>query len=242
MELYYVNFTTEIVVAIIVVFFSAIYLYVRFVLLNYWQWRGVNTLQPTVPFGDFGPTLLQTISFGDLSQNFYYAARTDKLTGVYAVFKPMLLIRDPEMVRNVFHKDFAYFSDRNSGVDPDFEPVMHNILTMRSEEWTPLRTMLTPLFTPGKLKAMFSTFLTSANVLQTFADKAAVHSETHEMREIAARYTTDVIASIAFGLDINTIENPEMSFRRFGRKVQLLYGAFISSFDVYLLHRCLNNH
>lgn len=75
------------------------------------------------------------------------------------------------------------------------------------------------LFTSGKLKAMFSTLLDCGQSLQNYINKMADEDKVVEVREVAARFTTDIIASIAFGIDVNTIDNPDTDFRRYGRKV-----------------------
>lgn len=69
---------------------------------------------------------------------------------------------------------------------------------------------------------MFSTLLECGEPLQKYISKMATANKTVEVRELAARYTTDIIASVAFGLDVNTIDNPDAEFRRFGRKVNLI--------------------
>lgn len=44
-------------------------------------------------------------------------------------------------------------------------------------------------------------------------------NEIVECRDLTARYTTDVIGSCAFGLDINSINDDSNEFRRMGRKI-----------------------
>lgn len=51
----------------------------------------------------------------------------------------------------------------------------------------------------------------------------ATDNKSVEVRELAARYTTDIIASVAFGIEVNTIDNPDAEFRRYGRKVIFFY-------------------
>lgn len=74
----------------------------------------------------------------------------------------------------------------------------------------------TPTYTSGKLKGMFSTLNDCG--AQKYLAKAAAKRETVKFRENVARYTTTVIASVAFGIDINCIDNPDTSFRKYGRK------------------------
>jgi cytochrome P450 family 6 len=39
------------------------------------------------------------------------------------------------------------------------------------------------------------------------------------MKDILARYSTDVIASCAFGIQCNCLKNPDAEFRQWGRKI-----------------------
>lgn len=99
---------------------------------------------------------------------------------------------------------------------------------MNGDKWKKLRVKLSPVFTSGKLKAMFSTLVTAGEPLQKYLNRIATDNKTVEVRELAARYTTDIIASVAFGIDVNTIDNPDAAFRRFGRKV------FFFKFQIFI--------
>lgn len=46
----------------------------------------------------------------------------------------------------------------------------------------------------------------------------AVENGDVEIKEILARFTTDVIGSCAFGLECNCIRNPEAEFRKMGKR------------------------
>lgn len=40
-----------------------------------------------------------------------------------------------------------------------------------------------------------------------------------EIHEVFARYATNVIASVAFGFDIDCFRNPDCKFRKYGKRV-----------------------
>ena len=45
------------------------------------------------------------------------------------------------------------------------------------------------------------------------------NTDGFEIKDLAARYTTDVIGSCAFGIDIGSLKNPQSEFRVMGKKI-----------------------
>lgn len=217
MGFYFENWSSDIIAGIVVIV-GAVYVYMKLVVFQYWKRRGVPAFETSFPFGNFAPVLLQKLSIGELIQNLYNKS-TERFVGLQAITKPLLILRDPDLIRAVFIKDFAYFVDRGVYSNEKTDPLSAHLFSMNGEKWKNLRTKLTPVFTSGKLKAMFSTLLDCGESLQKFMHNAAKNEDVVEVREIAARYTTDIIASVAFGVEINTMDNPNTAFRRYGRKV-----------------------
>lgn len=81
-----------------------------------------------------------------------------------------------------------------------------------------MRAKLTPTFTSGKLKAMFSTLIDCARPLQEHLEQYADRPESAEVRDICSRFTMNIIASTAFGIEIDCFANPNEDFLRHGRK------------------------
>lgn len=81
-------------------------------------------------------------------------------------------------------------------IDEVHDPLSGNLFGLYGDRWRNLRAKLTPVFTSGKLKAMFSTLLDCSVPLKRYLLKKAENGSVVEMREIAARYTTDIIGKV----------------------------------------------
>lgn len=101
---------------------------------------------------------------------------------------------------------------------------------MSGQKWRNLRVKLTPAFTSGKMKMMYETMYDVSVRLQHFLDKPAGNGDTIEVKEVLTCFTTDVISSTVFGLEANSLENPDSEFRKNGRLIfNLPILNFISS-------------
>lgn len=196
MGLFFKDTSTDLV-SVLVLVASVIYFYLRY-RYSYWTRRGVISIPATFPFGNFRKTFLQQISIGELAEEFYRSTK-EPFIGVYGALRPTLVLRDPEIIRNVLVKDFQHFVDRGLYSDEKRDPLSAHLFNLNGDEWKNLRIKLSPTFTSGKLKAMFSTLVDCGTPLQKFIDNATSSSQTVEVRELSARYATDVIASVAFG-------------------------------------------
>lgn len=188
-------------------------------LFSYWHRHGVKNVQPIFPFGNFGPTFRGKVSMGEQCAAIYEKTKQLPFIGVYLTFKPALIVNDPELVKHVFIKDFQYFHDRGVHSNEERDPLSGNLFSLSGVKWKNLRAKLTPTFTSGKLKQMFHTLTDVGVVLDEYIEKIATKGEPIEIRDLLARYTTDIIASVAFGIDVDSINNPDAEFRAVGRKL-----------------------
>jgi len=90
---------------------------------------------------------------------------------------------------------------------------------MEGTQWKNLRAKISPTFTSGKMKTMFPMIeeisKKMVEVLTPLAEKGAII----EMKDLAGRYATDVISSVAYGIETNSLENPDSIFRQMGKKI-----------------------
>lgn len=89
---------------------------------------------------------------------------------------------------------------------------------LEGSAWRNLRVKLTPIFTSGKMKIMFPFFVECGKNLQEAVMEYAKVGDVFEAKEFAARYTTDVISSCAFGVEANSLKDPDAIIRKMGRK------------------------
>lgn len=82
-------------------------------------------------------------------------------------------------------------------------------LTLEGQEWRERRTKLSPVFTSGKMKMMFDIVNSIGDKFVGATDKAISQTSIVEVREMLAKFTTDVISNVAFGLDSKCKMGPE---------------------------------
>lgn len=197
---------------------ALLYLQLRWI-YSYWQRKGFKCLPGvSLLFGHFAATFAQKQSIGLFFLS-AYRSTAEPFIGVYGFLRPILFIRDPELVRSILIKDFAHFSDRGIHCNENYDPLSAHLFTLSGQKCKHLRGKLSPTFTSGKLKAMFSTFVDCGATLQAYLENLIDQHELLDVREISARHSTNIIASVAFGLDVDTISNPTHAFRENGRKI-----------------------
>ena len=69
------------------------------------------------------------------------------------------------------------------------------------------------------MKMMFQILVDCGHELRSILEKSASNEEIIEIKDILARYSTDIIASTAFGIQCNCLKTPDAEFRQWGRKI-----------------------
>jgi cytochrome P450 family 6 len=187
--------------------------------ISYWKERNVPFIKPTFPFGNIGDIILLRKTKGHAFTELYKQLDGEKYGGFYTFAKTRFIFRDPEIIKSVLLKNFSSFHDRGFFTDEEFEPLTGHLFLLPGNKWRNLRVKLTPTFTSGIMKMMFQTLVDCGQELGTILEKPASKKEIIEMKDILARYSTDVISSCAFGIQCNCLDNPDAEFRQWGRKI-----------------------
>jgi cytochrome P450 family 6 len=186
---------------------------------SHWEHVGIPNMKPKIPFGNLQAIAKKERSFGTAIYDIYKQT-TEPFLGIYLFFRPAILVRDAELVKNILTRDFQHFHDRGVYCEPKSDPMSANLFSLPGEPWKSLRTKLTPAFTSGKLKGMFPIVHNVGAEFVKIMKPMAVNSESVDIRDLAGRYVLDCLASIAFGQDgISTLKDPEHEFRMIGKKL-----------------------
>ncbi|XP_076168680.1 putative cytochrome P450 6a14 [Ptiloglossa arizonensis] len=186
---------------------------------EFWKIRGVPGPQPIPLFGNIKDVILTKMPMGDYLRKLHEEYKNEPMIGIFSRRTPLLILRDPDLIKDVLIKDFSKFADRGLPVHEKVEPLTPHLFNLEAERWRPLRTRLSPVFTSGKLKEMFPLIIECSKHLEQYLEKVVAKEEPVECRELTAKYTTDVIGSCAFGIETNSLSDTESEFRRVGKKV-----------------------
>uniref|UniRef100_A0AAT9UVC6 Cytochrome P450 6PZ27 n=1 Tax=Maconellicoccus hirsutus TaxID=177089 RepID=A0AAT9UVC6_MACHI len=209
------DFFVNLIILLITLF---VFLYWRFKKAHeFFDKNGITYLKPTFLIGNIGQAFYTKKTIPVLHLELYRKLAPNKFAGYFNFHTPILMVRDPELIKYVFIKDFDHFYDRGINVNTDVEPLGNHLLAMKGEEWKNLRVKLTSTFTGGKMKMMFP-------LVKECGDKLTKVLETMvngpvDVKDLLARYTTDVIGTCAFGIETHSLDNPDSEFRRMGNRI-----------------------
>ena len=136
-----------------------------------------------------------------------------RLVGHFAFDQPQLLVIDLEIAKDVMIRAFDHFTDRRSvtlNTDVAVNRLTMSMPTMlRGERWKTLRSVMSPIFTSGKLKSMTGTIDAIAKELADNLDSLAESSQDFLVKETISDFTLEVIASCGFGVQANAFKERE---------------------------------
>lgn len=186
---------------------------------SYWADRDVPFVKP-VPIVGTSWGLFVTKNMGEMLRECYKELKgKDIIGGLYFLTRPAVLTLDLDLLSNIFVKDFNYFRDRGLYVNPEVDPMTSNMFFMGGDAWKGIRTKLSPTFTSGKMKMMHAILMHVADQFTDHLDRLAENKEDFDLKDVLARFTTDIISNVAFGVECNSLKDPGCDFRKAGKKI-----------------------
>lgn len=184
---------------------------------SYWRDLGVHQFPITLPEGNI-KGLGKKYHVSEFINVYYQKIKAagKKFAGVYVYLSPILIVTDLELVKTILVKDFNVFPNRGGYFNEKDDPLSGHIFSLENDPWRHLRQKLSPTFTSGKLKMMFSTIVGVSEKLLEVIEKQTSEGQKLNVKDVLARFTTDVIGTTAFGIDCNSLDDAEAKFYKMG--------------------------
>lgn len=122
---------------------------------DYWRKRNVSGPRPIPIFGTFKDVVINKILAADYLQSIYNSYPDKPAVGLFSRSIPTLMLRDPNMIKDVLIKNFRTFPNRGLKIHEDIEPLEQHLGFLEYKRWKTLRQKLTPAFSSEKLRDMF---------------------------------------------------------------------------------------
>lgn len=185
---------------------------------SYWDRQVVPFIEPRFPLGniDLGADRIHLA----LQLTRFYKEMKNKFAfcGLYFFTSPVALIMDLDLIQNILVRDYTCFHDRGLYCNEKDDPISAHLFRLEGEKWSKLRKKLLPIFSPAKIKIMLPTIVAVVDRFKECLEKAIAQDSEVEMKDLLSRLTTDLIGSCAFGIECNSLIDPDAEFRLFGKK------------------------
>ncbi|CAG5123575.1 unnamed protein product [Candidula unifasciata] len=191
--------------------------YCRYKASTYDTFKKMNIDSPPTSLflGNFGQAMKQGLFRMQLE--LYHQYKDKKVYGVFDTNSPILMVKDLDMIKDIMVKSFNNFVNRRVLLDVD-SPVKDNLLTLKGDHWKHVRSTVSPTFSSGRIKRMSQHIERNSCRLVNVLRGKQERNEDVELKNMFYNFTLDVIASTGFGLDVNTIENPDNPFATHAKK------------------------
>ncbi|CAH1395669.1 unnamed protein product [Nezara viridula] len=185
---------------------------------SFFEKRNIKYVKPKFLLGSEPDGVLFKIHITESWERIYKKLEHEKYGGFFHAILPTLMIRDPEYIEDILKTSFDHFVDRSFLVDVKTNPLDENLFFMRGNKWKYLRCKMASLFSQIKLKWMYEEIEKCSNTfdecLSEFAD-----GKDADIKDLLARFVTDVVASCGFGVEPQALKNPDWIFRDIGREI-----------------------
>lgn len=150
----------------------------------------------------------------------YNFNRDAKYIGSYDLANPVIMLRDLELIKTVAIKNFDNFPDRTSFLDDTVDPLFgNNLFNMAGDRWREARNLLSPAFTGSKMKGMCELMIQCGENFVNYVQNLEKEKlKMMDMKDLCTRYTNDVIATCAFGITVDSLNEPNNDFYVLGRE------------------------
>lgn len=170
-------------------------------IFTYWAERGIPGPKPTLlGFGN----MTQSLKRGNLIHSYWYN-EFGPFYGTYFMAKPFLAVGDTEALKDILIRNFNKFTDKPSFATVPIEA--ESLINTNGLQWRHDRAVISPSFSSGKMKAMFTLMKQSYINLENEFEILSSQKVDVYTKALFSKLTTMVIARCAFATEINPFKD-----------------------------------
>lgn len=125
---------------------------------------------------------------------------------------PSLFIKDVDLIKRILVKDFDYFPDRTVGRNTFHDKLGSNILFLiRGYWWKFMRSKVSHAYSTSRIALQIPLMEKAAEELCKYLAKH--EGQKLDIKETAAKYSTDVITASAYGIDGKSFTGEKDNYR-----------------------------
>ncbi|XP_043253417.1 cytochrome P450 9e2-like [Colletes gigas] len=188
-------------------FVGALALFVLYLInkYTYWKRQGIPTAKGLIPLlGHYLPLVTIKSSASELNRKIYENAKNCSMIGLYKITSPVLLIRDPQLVKTVLQSNFSSFHENGWKIQPDIDPLLaKNPFFCYGDAWSTGRKRLTYAFSSMRLKILYEAVSGVCKKLERYLERRVESNNKYEveLKSLFSRFTGEVVANAGLGVE-----------------------------------------
>ncbi|BFZ14780.1 hypothetical protein BsWGS_17819 [Bradybaena similaris] len=140
--------------------------------------------------------------------------------GAYGIYPhcAVLVTKDLTLMKQILVKDFDNFIDR-SRPRKSHSSLKYGLTTAAGDRWRRHRHVTSPMFTGARMKMIMRHVCDSAETLALLTKQKADSGQLIPLKLFASKFSTEVIARVAFGVETHAVSEQETEFAYNARKM-----------------------
>lgn len=204
----------------------AIYKYLTFN-FNYFRDHNVPHKKPLPLFGNQIKFFTKQQSIPDFFLDIGNDFRDEAYVGFYECRTPSLFVLSADAVKQICIKNFDNFVNHSAFSEGASDELLcSSVFFMKDQKWRDMRATLSPAFTGSKIRMMFDLVRDCADNFVSYCNEQCEESGFMSFRpkEVFSKVTMDIIATCGFGLQIDSLRDPQNRLYQMFNKVLEMKG------------------
>lgn len=149
------------------------------------------------------PYILIGSAFSKESRQSHCIQKYGKVYGILFGRRPIMVISDPSLIKDIMVKHFSNFVNRFP-IIPPMPPTHKNLLAITDDDWKRVRNILIPTFSSAKLKQIEPIIIDACDNLTHKLIQFNRQDGKIDVWKIYGEYSMEVIMATAFGVDVTS--------------------------------------